>query len=260
MDSKLNLPNSVTVEADGPLRIVTLNRPDQLNAVNAEMHWALANVWRQIRADREAQVVIVTGAGKAFCAGGDFGWLEALGGDAVQQDITIDEGGEIITEMLRFPLPVIAAVNGPAVGLGCSVAVMCDIVLIDEKAHMSDPHVAVGLVAGDGGAAIWPAVTNVLRTKESLFLGSRFTAAEAVEVGLATRVVANGEAMTEARAVAAKLLALPQRALQDTKRAINAHLIKAVAGPMHVALSGERMSMGSPEHAELLDKFRPRKP
>jgi len=201
----------------------------------------------------------VTGAGKAFCAGGDFGWLKSLAGQTVQQDITIDEGGEIISEMLRIPLPVIAAVNGAAVGLGCSVAVMCDILLIDESAHMSDPHLAVGVVAGDGGAAVWPAITNILRTKEALFLGSRIPAVQAVELGLATRVVGKGESMTEARAVAERLLAMPSRALQDTKRAINTHLTKAVAGPMHVALTGERMTMASSEHAAAIEKFAPKR-
>ncbi|MGZ4759959.1 MAG: enoyl-CoA hydratase/isomerase family protein, partial [Acidimicrobiales bacterium] len=115
-----DLPEELTVEAEGPIRTLTINRPDELNAVNQALHWALANVWRQLAADREAKVVILTGAGRAFSAGGDLGWITSFLDDPVARDESLREGAQIIEEMLRFPLPVIAAVNGPAVGLGCS--------------------------------------------------------------------------------------------------------------------------------------------
>ena len=116
------LPDVLKVDAEGAVRTVTINRPDELNAVNAELHWALANVWRQLSADRDARVVILTGAGRTFCAGADFDWLTSFFDDPAARYESIREGAEIIEEMLRFPLPVIAAVNGAAVGLGCSIA------------------------------------------------------------------------------------------------------------------------------------------
>ena len=160
-----------------------INRPDALNAVNQSLHWALANVWRQLAADRDARVVIITGAGRAFCAGGDFDWISSFLDDPAARDESIREGAQIIDEMLRFPLPVIAAVNGAAVGLGCSLAVLCDIVLMSERAYLADPHVSVGLVAGDGGAAFWPLLIPIMRSREYLYTGERIPAATAVELG-----------------------------------------------------------------------------
>ncbi|NED64472.1 enoyl-CoA hydratase/isomerase family protein, partial [Streptomyces sp. SID10244] len=125
--------------------------------------------------------------------GGDLGWITSFLDDPVARDDSIREGAEIIDEMLRFPLPVIAAVNGPAVGLGCSMAVLCDVVLISESAYLADPHVAVGLVAGDGGAAFWPLLTPILRSREYLYTGDRIPASTAVELGLATRVTPGDE-------------------------------------------------------------------
>ena len=115
--------------------------------------------------------------------------------------------------MLRFPLPVIAAVNGPAVGLGCSVALLSDIMLISEAAYLADPHIAVGLVAGDGGAAFWPLLTPIMRSREYLFTGDRIPAATAVELGFASRQVAPEELMTEARRLAERLAVQPAEAL-----------------------------------------------
>jgi enoyl-CoA hydratase len=248
-----DLPPELTVEADGPVRVVTINRPDRLNAVNAGLHWSFANVWRQLCADREAKVVILTGAGRTFCAGGDFDYLERLRTDPVEQDASFEEVGQILREMLRFPLPVIAAVNGPAIGLGCSLAIMADIVLIADTAQLADPHVAIGLVAGDGGAAMWPLLTNLLRTREYLYTGDRIGPELAVELGLATRVVPAGELQAEARRLADRLAALPAGALRATKRVINAHLSLAAAGPIQAGVAAEAVTMNSPEWAEKLN-------
>ena len=145
---KYELPQELSVQADGPVRTVVANCPAELNCVNENLHWGLANVWRQLAADRAAKVVILTGAGRGFCAGGDLDWITTFLEDPVARDESIREGAQIIEEMLRFPLPVVGAVNGAAVGLGCSVALLCDIVLISATAYLADPHVAVGLVAG----------------------------------------------------------------------------------------------------------------
>ncbi len=154
--------------------------------------------------------------------------------------------------MVRFPLPVVAAVNGPAVGLGASVAVMCDIVYMADTAFLADPHVKVGLVAGDGGAALWPLLTSMLRAKEYLFTGARIPAAEAVSLGLANRVVDGAAVVEESVALADRLAAVPRQALQDTKRALNAHITRAIAGVLDFALAAEFITMGSEEHQRLV--------
>jgi enoyl-CoA hydratase len=248
-----DLPDELTIECRGAIRLLTINRPLELNAVNAALHAALAGVWGKLRADTEARVVVLTGAGRTFCAGGDFEWLIETHRDPVLQDFVMDEGGTILAEMTRFPLPVIAAVNGAAVGLGCSVAMMSDIVLMSDAAHLADPHVSVGLVAGDGGAAVWPVLASLLRIKEYLYTGDRISPEAAVQMGLATRVVPAGELMNEALALAERIAKQPRRALQDTKRALNVHLARALAAAAPTGMSGERMSMGSTEHGEILD-------
>jgi enoyl-CoA hydratase len=249
---KYDLPDEVIVECDGPVRTVILNRPDELNAVNERLHWGLANVWRQLSMDADARVVIVTGAGRAFSAGGDLGWIISFLEDPVARDESIREGAQIVEEMLRFPLPVIAAVNGAAVGLGCSVAVLSDVVLMSERASLTDPHVAVGLVAGDGGAALWPLLTPIMRSREFLFTGDRIDARTAVELGLASRVVPADELLAEARKLADRLAKQPVEALRGTKRVVNMYLSQALSGPLQAGFAAEVVSMQTPEHRERL--------
>jgi enoyl-CoA hydratase len=193
--------------------------------------------------------VILTGAGDSFCAGADLNWVAALQDDDTRESI-LDEAMEIIFEMVRCPLPVIAAVNGPAITLGCSIAVMSDIVLIAENAYLADPHIVAGTVPGDGGAAMWPLLTNVLRVREYLFTGDRIPATLAVEVGLASRVVAGSELMSEAQALAARLAEVPRYALQDTKKAVNLHLAQALCGAVQTAATSERLSLNTDGHRE----------
>ena len=249
------LPDEIRVEMDGPIRTVVLNRPEALNAANAGLHRGLANVWRQLSADQEARVVILTGAGRSFSAGGDLDWISTFLDDPAARYESLREGAQIIEEMLRFPLPVIAAVNGAAVGLGCSVAVLCDIVLMSQDAYLADPHIAAGLVAGDGGAAFWPLLTPILRSREFLFTGDRIPAATAVEIGLASRTCAPEELMGEARALAARLAELPGPALHGTKRVLNMHL-QALSAYVQAGLAAEEVSMRSAEHRGRLSRLR----
>jgi enoyl-CoA hydratase len=253
---KYDLPAELTVETDGPVRIVTMNRPAELNAINTALHRALAIVWSQLSADREAKVVIVTGAGRAFSAGGDFDWITSFQTDPAARDDSLREGAQIIDEMLRFPLPVISAVNGPAVGLGCSVAVLSDIVLISRTAYLADPHVAVGLVAGDGGAALWPLLTPIMRSREYLFTGDRIPAATAVELGLATRATAPEDLLPQARELAGRLAAQPAEALRGTKRVLNMHLSRALSGAVQAGFAAEAVSMQTAEHRDRLAALR----
>lgn len=145
-----DLPEEIDVTADGGLRIITLSRPDELNAVNDALHVGLAKIWAALDEDADARAAVITGAGRAFSAGGDFAYLDELRRDEALRQKTIKHGRELVIGMVRCRIPVIAAVNGPAVGLGCSLAALSDIVYIAETAFFADPHVQIGLVAADG--------------------------------------------------------------------------------------------------------------
>lgn len=242
------------VRTEGPLRFVTLNRPDRLNAVNDELHEALVQVWQALAADDGARAVILTGAGRAFSAGGD---QKDLGRTttAWHSRHSTDGAQRLVLEMIRCPLPLVAAVNGPAVGLGATLAICCDIVFISAKAHISDPHVTVGLVAGDGGAALWPIFASPPRAKEFLFTGDRVSPELAVQLNLANRVVAPEALIDEATAFATRLTEQPRAALLDTKRAVNMHIERAISGVLEFSATAERESLRSDEHKEAVERI-----
>jgi enoyl-CoA hydratase len=243
------------VTGRGPIRLIELNRPQQLNAASEELHTALAGVWDHIAADGDARAVVLTGRGRAFSAGGDFHVMTRVQRDEAFREQNIAEARAIITGMVRCPVPVIAAVNGPAVGLGCSLALLSDMVLMAEGAYLADPHVQVGLAAGDGGALVLPLIVGLPRAKELLFLGERVSAEEALRLGIANRVVPGDKLLDEAMEVAGRLAALPAQALRDTKRAVNLHLEQAMAAVLDAALDAERESMKSAEHAAIVARL-----
>jgi enoyl-CoA hydratase len=257
---KYDVPDEIRVEVDGPVRIVTLNRPDMLNAVNKPLHEGFCWVWPQLERDPDARAVVLTGAGKAFSAGADLPWQRQLIDRKELHRTSMQEARKIVKHMIECRLPIVAAVNGPAVGFGCSVALLCDIVLIAEDTFLMDPHVGVGLVAADGGALAWPLMTSILRAKEYLFLGERIPARTALELGLANRLVPKGEVLNEALKLAHRLAALPAQALQDTKRALNLHFERAFSGVLEFAISAETEAMNSADHLEQVRKFLEREP
>ena len=140
------------IERRGPVRIVTMNRPEAMNAVTAKLHDGLARIWAHLAEDSDARAIVLTGAGRAFSAGGDMELFKEIQTDVEKRAALIDQARTLFLSFLDCPLPVVAAVNGPAVGLGCTLGVLCDLVYMAESAYLSDPHVSVGLTAGDGGA------------------------------------------------------------------------------------------------------------
>jgi enoyl-CoA hydratase/carnithine racemase len=234
------------VEQDGPVTVLTLNNPDKGNAFLDDMHVAIRDVWEALADDPAVRAVILTGAGRAFCTGGDVSDFLRYE-DAEYRRFMMRGAKRLLDALAEFPKPVVAAVNGPAVGLGCTLAVCCDLVLVAESAYLCDPHVSVGLVAGDGGAAVWPLMMSLIKAKEYLLTGARIPAADAVALGLANRVVANDLLAEEAMALARQLAAQPPQAVQDTKRALNLHLQAAVARVAPFALAAEGESFSTPE-------------
>ncbi|WP_118915667.1 enoyl-CoA hydratase/isomerase family protein [Mycobacterium shigaense] len=248
-----DMPDEIHVRAEGGLRVITLNRPDSLNSVNDDLHSGLARIWQRLTDDPTARAAVLTGAGRAFSAGGDFGYLEELSNDAELRAKTIRDGREIVLGMARCRIPVVAAVNGPAVGLGCSLVALSDLVYIAEDAYLADPHVQVGLVAADGGPLTWPLHISLLLAKEYALTGTRIKAQRAVELGLANHVAA--DPVAEAIAAAEKIMKLPQQAVESTKRVLNIHLERAVLASLDYALSAESQSFLTEDFRANVAKF-----
>jgi len=234
------------VESAGAIRIVTLNRPEALNAADESLHGALATVWREVGADPDVRAIVLTGNGRAFSGGGDLGLLDRMTSDPALRQRVMVEAIEIVTGMTSVPVPIVAAVNGPAVGLGCSLAAMSDLVVMEEQAYFADPHVMLGLVAADGGALTWPLLTSLLRAKEYLLLGDKLPAQRALELGLANRVVPEGTALTSALELAERLALLPPQAVRETKAVLNTALRAAVAATLQPAVDAETASFDEP--------------
>ncbi|WP_342363630.1 enoyl-CoA hydratase/isomerase family protein [Terrarubrum flagellatum] len=253
---------AIAIEREGRALTLTLNRPDALNAVDARMHAELARIFEDVARDDSVDVVIFTGAGRAFCAGGDLGWLRDTRGRPEAFAAMSVEARRIICSLLDLEKPVICRLNGDAVGLGATLALFSDVVIASDAARIGDPHVRIGLVAGDGGAGIWPHLVGHLRAKEFLMTGDLISATEAASIGLINRAVPADQLDAEIARLRDKLLRGPRQAIRWTKLSINIGLKKAVQSAFEASLAYEVASAALPDHAEgvdaLLEGRRPR--
>jgi len=211
----------ILTKRKGRVLCLTLNRPDSLNAVTAKMHEELTRIFYDIRNDTDADVVTITGAGRAFCAGADL--KEPILEKAAMDKIFV-EARDLVLHILEIDKPIISGVNGAATGLGSTLALLPDIVIASDKARIGDTHVKVGLAAGDGGCVILPLLVGVNKAKELLMTGQVLNAQEAEKIGLVNHVVPHDELESAMMAKANELAAGAQPAIKATKKAVNLYL------------------------------------
>lgn len=243
---------------DDGVAIATLNRPDKLNAVDGVLHHELTTLPRDADADEAVRALVITGAGRAFCAGGDF----SPGGTPLGSRGTpaLEEGRRVVDHLLECRKPVISAVNGYAMGLGATIALLADVVVAGRSAVFADTHVAMGIGAGDGGQLIWPLLIGVNRAKYFLMTGERVGAEEAERMGLVNFVVDDEELMDRALAIATRLARGPARAISASKMAINAWMRSVSAQIVPYSLALEEACFGTPDNLEAVAAFREKRP
>lgn len=200
--------------ADRVLRI-TMNRPEKLNASGEAGHGEQGRIWRDFDADPDMNVALITGAGRAFSAGGD---LENGNGPLATD---MRDGRALVRNMIACRKPIVSAINGPAVGGGLAIALLADISIASEKAVLMDGHLKIGLAGGDHAALVWPLSIGMARAKYHLLLCDRITGREAAEMGLVARCVPHDELLPTAEEIAVRLASGPQFAVQGTKAALN---------------------------------------
>ena len=211
----------IKVEKRDGIAILTLNRPEAMNSLNERLHWEVRHIFADVGKDDEAKVIVLTGAGKAFCAGGDLKWLKAMIDDPAVKPVPMSGVRQMISNLLDLEQPIIAALNGDAIGLGATIALFCDIVIASETARIGDPHVMVGLAAGDGGIVMWPLLLGMSKAKEFLMTGKLVTGAEAERIGLINKAVPPEKVQEEALKMAQKFASGPLEAIRLTKIAMN---------------------------------------
>ena len=221
----------LTFEPQGQgILLMTINRPEVLNATNVKLHGELARVWHTIAADDDTNVLVVTGAGRAFSAGGDIELIQGMVGDADEVSRVQREAADLVFNMLAFEKPIISAINGVAVGAGLAVALMADISVMNEEARISDGHVKLGVGAGDHAAIIWPLLCGMSKAKYYLMTADFISGTEAERLGMVTFAKPPGEVLPTAMEIANKLAKGSQPAIRGTKQALNGWL--AQAGPI----------------------------
>lgn len=235
---------------------VTLNRPAKLNAVDERMHEELARVFVDISNDPGCDVAVLTGAGRAFSAGGDIEWMQKMIDQPASFEKTAREGRQIVFSLLECEKPLIAKLNGHATGLGATIALFCDVIFASDQARIGDPHVNVGFVAGDGGAVIWPQLVGYARAKEYLMTGDLLEAAQAERIGLVNHVVPAAQLDARVDGFADRLASGATRAIRWSKMSVNIGLRQLAHSVLDASLAYEALSNRTRDHQEAVNAFR----
>lgn len=253
---------TLLLERDRRLLRITLNRADALNAFNLQQHNELPDALAFARDDAGSDVIVLTGAGRAFSAGGDLAHIENNAANPDLFDHEIEMARAIIMTLLDTDKPVVCRMNGHAVGLGATLALFCDVIFAVDTAKIGDPHVALGLVAGDGGAIIWPQLVGLARAKEFLLGGGLIAAPRAAQMGLINYALPADALDDAVDTFCGQLLDGAQQAIRWTKRLTNMELKRIAESVLPIGLDYEARSVRTADHLEgiaaLKEKRKPR--
>jgi enoyl-CoA hydratase len=225
---------------DGVL-LITIDRPERLNATDERLHAELSAVWRDVDADEQTRVALITGAGKAFSAGGDLEMIQRMAGDYRRVARMAGEAASLVLNMLDCSKPIVSAINGPAVGAGLAVALVADISVIGREIKLTDGHLRLGVVAGDHAAIIWPLLCGMAKAKYYLLTADFIDGAEAERIGLVSRAVPGAEVLDTALEIAVRIARGPQDAARWTKRTLN-HWLRAAVPAFDASVAYEMLT------------------
>ena len=211
---------ALTRRGNGVL-LITMNRPEKYNAADEGMHTELARIWKDVAADPQTRVAVITGAGKAFSAGGDLAMVERMAGNYEQVSHMLTEASDLVYNMINCDKPIVSAINGAAVGAGAVVALLADVAIAAEDAKIGDGHVKLGVAAGDHAAIIWPLLIGMAKARYYLLTGEMLSGAEAERIGLVAKALPREQVLDEALRIADGLAAGAQQAIRLSKRALN---------------------------------------
>lgn len=252
--------DTILLQREARLLRIILNRPDALNAFNLQQHNELPQALAFARDDAGSDVIVLTGAGRAFSAGGDIAHIENNASNPHLFDHEITMARAIIMTLLDTEKPVVCQMNGHAVGLGATLALFCDVIFASETARIGDPHVALALVAGDGGAIIWPQLIGLARAKEFLLSGNLLTAKRAAEIGLINHALPADQLDSAVDAFCQQLLAGAQQAIRWTKRLTNMELKRVTQAVLDTGLELEARSVRTADHLEGIAALKEKRP
>lgn len=226
---------------DSGVLLITIDRPERLNATDERLHSELARLWREVGRDQQTAAAVVVGAGEAFSAGGDLEMLQRLSGDYRRVSAMAGEAAELVLSMVDCETPIISAINGTAVGAGLAVALMADISVIGENVRLSDGHLRLGVAAGDHAALLWPLLCGMAKAKYYLLTAEFIGGREAERIGLVSRCVADDRVLEEALAIATTIARGPRHAARWTKRTLN-HWLRAALPAFDASLAYEMLT------------------
>lgn len=245
---------------DGNILYVTIDNAERHNRVDAAMHKELSRLFYEIGEDPESDVVVLSAAGRFFGVGGDLDYMRDQIDDPNLFHRSVREGKRIVYSIMECDKPIIARVHGQAIGLAATMALACDIVIADEEAVIVDSHVRVGLVAGDGGALLWPQMIGYARAKYHLLTGRPLTGRDAAAIGLIAKAVPAAELDSAVEEIARELATGATKAIRWTKSTVNSELQRMAHSVMDIGMAYEAVSGRTDDHDEAIRAFREKRP
>lgn len=252
--------STLTIARRGSVAEITLTRPEKLNLFDDPLHQELTQALLSLRSERDLRAIVLASTGKVFSAGGDFELMKACNAELATAFKVTDDGRRLLMTLIDTAQPIVVAMQGSAIGVGATIVLACDAIVAPRGAEISDPHVSIGLVAGDGGCVVWPQAVGMLRAKRYLLTGDGVPAEEAYRMGLVTDLVDSpDEVLPAARALADRIAHLPPIAVQGTKRALSRVLQQRAGEVLDLSFALEMHSLRSDDLLEAIAAFKERR-